>query len=316
MISRRLLRIKVLQVIYAYYKSGDPDLKVSEKELFFSINKAYDLFYYLLLLVVDVSDYAESRIEIARNKRIPSNEDLNPNTRFIDNSLLYQLRTNRQFKTYIETRKLSWVNHPELIKDLYVRFLEHPEYQEYMTAEDVDYSQEKKLILRFFNDIVIPSDNLAQILEEQSIYWNDDLEFVISMVIKSLKRFRKDSDESMELPDLFKNDEDKEFVKLLFRKAANYRELSMKLIEDKANNWDLDRIAFMDLLIMQLAITEMMEFESIPTKVTLNEYLEIAKYYSTEKSNTFINGILDKIMQQLKVDKKIKKTGRGLIGEI
>lgn len=316
MISRRLLRIKVLQVLYAYYKSSEKDLNRSEKELFFSINKAYDLFYYILLLALEVVDYAESRIEIARNKKIPTYEDLHPNTRFIDNLFITQLRNNVQFKRYLETQKISWANYPEFIKEIYNLLVEHPDYYEYMNAEENDYSKDKKIIIRFFNDIVFPNESLCQILEEKSIYWNDDLEFVISMVIKSVKKFRESSKENLELPDLFKNDEDREFVKHLFRKATVYRKMSMDLIEEKANNWDLDRIAFMDVLIMQLAITEMIEFKSIPTKVTLNEFLEIAKYYSTEKSNTFINGVLDKIMQKLKEESIIKKTGRGLIGEV
>lgn len=315
MISRRLLRIKVLQVLYAYYKSSEKDLNRSEKELFFSINKAYDLFYYILLLAVEVVDYAESRIEIARNKKIPTHEDLNPNTRFIDNKFVIQLRENKQFKKFLESQKISWVNYPEFIRELYNRTIEHPEYAEYVNSEENDYSRDKKIFIRFFNDIVFPNESLAQILEEQSIYWNDDLEFVVSMVIKTVKKFREDTGENMDLPDLFKNDEDQEFVRHLFRKATVYRDMSLEYIEEKASNWDLDRIAFMDVLIMQLAITEMIEFTSIPTKVTLNEFLEIAKFYSTEKSNTFINGVLDKIMQKLKEEKKIKKTGRGLIGE-
>jgi len=316
MISRRLLRIKVLQVLYAYYKSSEKDLKLSEKELFFSINKAYDLYYYILMLAIEVVDYAESRIELARNKKIPTHDDLNPNTRFIDNTFVEQLRNNRQFRSYLESNKLSWVHHPEFIKELFIELSKHPEFESYMQEEESGYSQDKKIIIRFFNDIVFPSESLWQILEEQSIYWNDDLEFIVSMVIKTIKRFTADSGNETKLPDLFKNDEDHDFVKQLFRKSITYREMSLKLIEEKASNWDLDRIAFMDVLIMQIAITEMIEFKSIPTKVTLNEFLEIAKYYSTEKSNTFINGVLDKIMQKLKSEKKIKKTGRGLIGEV
>ena len=315
MISRRLLRIKVLQVLYAYYKSGEKDLNKSEKELFFSINKAYELYYYMLLLAIEVVDYAESRIELARNKKIPSYEDLHPNTRFIDNAFVLQLRNNLHFKHYVESHKISWVNYPEFIKELYNLLIEHPEYLEYLNADDHDYSQDKKIIIRFFNDIIFPNESLNQILEEKSIFWNDDLEFVISMVIKTIKKFREDSSERTSLPELFKNDEDRDFAKQLFRKASVYRDMSLQLIEEKASNWDLDRIAFMDILIMQLAITELIEFNSIPTKVTLNEFLEIAKYYSTEKSNTFVNGVLDKILQKLKEENKIKKSGRGLIGE-
>ncbi len=315
MISRRLLRIKVLQVLYAYYKSDQKDLNKSEKELHFSINKAYELYFYLLLLIIDVAQYAESRIELARNKKVPSWEDLHPNTRFIDNHLIAQLRENEQFLRYLDTHHISWINHPELIKELYGLFAESDSYREFMHAKEIDYAAEKKVVADLVN-ILLTSESLHQLLEEKSIYWNDDLDFVIAMVQKTLKKFRETDDEKKALFDLYKNDEDRNFVITLFRKSVMNRNYALELIEEKASNWDLDRIAFMDVLIMQMAITEMIEFPSIPTKVTLNEFLDIAKYYSTEKSNTFINGVLDKIMQKLREEKKIRKTGRGLIGEI
>ena len=316
MISRRLLRIKVLQVLYAYYKADQKDLNKSEKELHFSINKAYELYYYILLLIIDVVQYAESRIELAKNKKVPVWEDLNPNTRFIDNTLVGLLRENGQFQRYIDTHHISWVNHPELIKELYTSLIESEAYVEFMNAEDLDFPAQKKIIIRFINEIVLPNESLHQLLEEKSIYWNDDIDFVVSIVEKTLKKFKEDEKEENPLLELYKNDEDREFVIQLFRKSIVNRDFALKLIEEKASNWDLDRIAFMDVLIMQMAVTEMIEFSSIPTKVTLNEFLEIAKYYSTEKSNTFINGVLDKIMQKLKDEKKIRKTGRGLIGEV
>ena len=316
MISRRLLRIKVLQVLYAYYKSDQKDLHKSEKELHFSINKAYELYYYLLLLIIDVAQYAESRIELARNKKVPSWEDLHPNTRFIDNRLISQLRNNEQLLKYLDIHHISWINHPELIKELYGQLVESDSYSKFMSAEEINYADEKKVISDFVGEILLPSESLHQLLEEKSIYWNDDLDFVIAMVQKTLKKFRENDDEKKSMFDLYKNDEDRDFVITLFRKSILNREYALKLIEEKASNWDLDRIAFMDVLIMQMAITEMIEFPSIPTKVTLNEFLDIAKYYSTEKSNTFINGVLDKIMQKLREEKKIRKTGRGLIGEI
>ena len=316
MISRRLLRIKVLQVLYAYYKSEQKDLNKSEKELHFSINKAYELYYYILLIILDVAQYAESRIELARNKIVPSLDDLNPNIRFIDNKLVLQLRNNKQFLRYLDIHHISWSNHPELIKELYINLTEADFFKEYMTAENTDYAAEKKIITRFISEIVLMSESLHQLMEEQSIYWNDDLDFVVSMVEKTLKKFRESDGEDKHLLELYKNEEDRDFVIQLFRKSILNRDFALQMIEEKASNWDLDRIAFMDVLIMQMAVTEMIEFPSIPTKVTLNEFLEIAKYYSTEKSNTFINGVLDKIMQKLKEDKKIRKTGRGLIGEV
>jgi N utilization substance protein B len=315
MISRRLLRIKVLQVLYAYYKSDDKDLKKSENELFFSINKAYELYHFLILLIIEVSDYAESRIELARNKRIPTYEDLNPNTRFIDNKIINNLRKNPDFLKYCQNNKISWVNYPEFIKEIYISLVESSFYKDYMISDTQNFTEDRKLIIKIFNDIILPSDSIDQILEEKSIYWNDDLDFVMTMVVKTIKKMKEEESEGFNLPEIFKNEEDREFVLKLFRKSLIHRDISLKLIEEKASNWDLDRIAFMDILIMQMAIAELIEFSSIPTKVTLNEFLEIAKYYSTEKSNSFINGVLDKIMQKLKENKSIKKTGRGLIGE-
>jgi N utilization substance protein B len=316
MISRRLLRIKVLQVLYAYYKAEQKEVNISEKELNRSINKAHELFYYLFLLIIDVTEYAESRIELARNKKILSYEDQHPNTKFIDNLFTAQLKKNDQLYRFFNTNHISWVDHPEIIREFFTQLIESDLYKEYMENPTIDYADDKKLIIRFYTDIVLPNDSFHQILEEKSIYWNDDLDFVLSMVVKTIKKFKDTDAEEKDLPDLYKNDEDRDFVVRLFRKSLVNRTYCLKLIEEKASNWDLERIAFMDVLIMQIAITEMMEFNSIPTKVTLNEYLEIAKYYSTEKSNSFINGVLDKILQQLKTEDKIKKTGRGLIGEL
>ena len=184
-----------------------------------------------------------------------------------------------------------------------------------MTSEKSSYEEDKRIIINLYTNIIHPENDLHHILEEMSIYWNDDAEYIISMIIKTIKTFREKDTNEKELLPLFKNEEDQEFFILLFRKAVINREYCLELIKETANNWDVDRIAFMDTLVMQMAITELLEFTTIPTKVTLNEYLDIAKYYSTEKSNSFINGILDRILIKLRNSNKIKKTGRGLIGE-
>jgi len=316
MISRRLLRIKVLQVLYAYYTAEHKDLAISEKELHFSINKSYELYNYLLLLIRDIVKYAESRIEIAANKRIPTYDDLHPNRRFVSNRFIIQLEENLQLNRYLNNNHISWVNYPELIKELYGLIIESPEYSEFMALENEDYADDKKFVSKIYSDVILPNESFCQVLEEQSIYWNDDLEYVISMVLKTIKKFNESDTPDKELLDLYKNKEDREFVIDLFRKTVIKRRDCLDLIESTASNWDLERIAFMDILIMQLAITELLEFPSIPTKVTLNEYLDISKFYSTEKSNNFINGILDKIMAQLREKELIRKTGRGLIGEL
>jgi N utilization substance protein B len=315
MISRRQLRIKALQSLYAYYTTGGEDMNRTEKELHFNIEKAYDLYHYLLLLLIDVILYAESRIEIARNKRIPTHEDLHPNTRFIDNRLAEQLRNNEQLLRYVDQHKLNWANHPELIKEIYSRLSESEEYADYMKAEDSGYAEDKRLVAFLYTHIIFSSERLDSILEEQSIYWNDDLEFITSMIVKTVKKFKEEDGPKKPLMDLYKNREDRDYVVKLFRQTILHRDEYVEYIKKNTRNWDLERIAFMDILIMQTAIAELVAFPSIPIKVSLNEYLEISKFYSTSKSNVFINGVLDKVVMQLKEEKKIVKSGRGLIGE-
>ncbi|HKL07427.1 MAG TPA: transcription antitermination factor NusB [Bacteroidales bacterium] len=316
MISRRLLRIKILQIYYAYLKSSGQSINQAEKELFFSIQKSYDLYHYLLLLVIDIVQYAQSRIDLAEQKFVPSHEDLNPNTKFVDNQLIKQLKINDSLNKYLNDNKLSWVNYPELIKNLYLEIKESDIYQNYMNAEQRSYKEDKKLIIDLFAKIIIVHEPLYQNLEEQSIYWNDDLDFVTGMIIKTLKSFKASSDESQQLMPLFKNEDDKDFAKHLLRKTILKHSEYQQLIADYIKNWDIERVAFTDIVVMVLAITELIEFREIPVKVTLDEYIEIAKFYSTQKSNVFINGVLDKVVADLKKDGTIKKTGRGLVGEI
>ncbi len=315
MISRRQLRIKALQSLYAYYKTDSEDMRRSEKELHFNIEKAYELYHYLLLLILDVNLYAESRMELAKNKRIPTHEDLHPNTRFLENQLVIQLRNNDRLLRYIDQHKLNWVNYPELIKEIYAKILESEEYKAYMSADTQSYNEDKKLIINVFTHIVFSSELLSSIMEEQSIYWNDDLEFITSMIVKTFRKFKEDDGPEKPLMDLYKNTEDRDYVVKLYRQTILHREEYVEYIKENTRNWDLERIAFMDILIMQMSIAELVGFPSIPTKVTLNEYLEISKFYSTSKSNLFINGVLDKVVGQLREDKKIAKAGRGLIGE-
>ncbi len=315
MISRRQLRIKALQSLYAFYKTGREDMSRSEKELHFNIEKSYELYHYLLLLVIDVALYAESRIELARNKRIPTKEDLHPNTRFIDNRFVTQLRNNEHLLRYVDQHKLNWSNYPELIKEIYLKMVESEDYHTYMSSESNGYSEDKRMITHVYTHLVFSSELLASIMEEQSIYWNDDLEFITSMIVKSIKKFKESDGPEKGLMELFKNEEDRDYVVNLFRQTIVHRDEYVDYIKQNTRNWDLERIAFMDILIMQMAIAEFIGFPSIPTKVTLNEYLEISKFYSTSKSNIFINGVLDKVVFQLKEEKKIVKKGRGLIGE-
>jgi N utilization substance protein B len=316
MFSRRLLRIKVFQTLYAYHKVEGKNYAGTEKELMHSIQKSYELYHLLLLLFLEVTDYAESKIEQAKQKKVPTEEDLHPNTRFIDNRLAAQLRSNRDLRKYREKHPVSWVQYPEIIKNLYILFTESDLYRDYMEDPEPDYLYDKKLVERFYNDVVMNYEDLYINLEEQSIFWIGDVDFVIKMIVKTLKKFSADQPGGGSLMPLFKEKDDEDYARTLLRKTIKNEEPYLEMVRASANNWELERIAFTDSLILQLAISEAIEFPSIPTKVTINEFLEIAKLYSTHKSSQFINGILDNIIAGLKKEGKIKKSGRGLIGEV
>lgn len=311
MISRRLLRIKILQIVYAHFSAEDSVLSRSEKELLFSIDKTYELYCYLLLLPVALKKFALSRIELAKNKNLPSPDDLNPNTRFAENQFIDMLAKNTSLNSFLSKQKLSWVKHPGLIRKLYQQLTDSSYFKKYMSLPQNEFADDQKLIVQFFTKELEENDMLYNILEEQSIFWNDDIEFVLSVIIQELKSWTPDQKPSL-LP-LFKNEEDREYaVSLLWKTISDFQN-NRKLIEQFVTNWDVERIAFTDILILNMAITEIVHFPSIPVKVSFDEYLELSKYYSTAKSSVFINGILDKIVNHLQQQNLIQKQGRGLM---
>jgi transcription antitermination protein NusB len=315
MISRRLLRIKALMALYAFNRREDDNMAQAEKELVFSIEKTYDLYHYLLLLVLEIADIASEKIDQALQKRMPAPEDLNPKRRFIDNQLIAQLRKNKAFKSYISTKKLSWINYPHIPRLMYNKMIAWDKYEEYMSSEIHGHTADRKFIINLITKLFAESEDLESNFEEQSIYWNDDMEYVAIMIEKTLKKFKPESGENALMMPLFKNKEDEDFVRILFRKAILNTSMYSELIDKNTTNWEVERIALMDILVMQLAITEIIEFQEIPVKVTLNEYIEIAKYYCTSKSSTFVNGILDNIVKEIKEKGLFRKTGKGLIGD-
>jgi len=315
MFSRRLLRIKIMQGLYAFYKAGDKTIEFAEKELNVSLTRTYYLYHLLMLLIIDLSNYAQKKIEIAREKKVPSGHDLNPNKNFIENRLISQLENNKQLSQYLQSHSLNWVQTPELIKGLFLKLEESPTYSNYMAIKQPNYSQDRQFVIDLYQDVINEYDPLYQVLEEQSIYWNDEVDFIIMMIIKTLKDFKEDQKPDTRLMPEFRDEEDEEFTRVLFRKTILNKDESLEYIKKYTENWDPERLAFIDLLLMQMAICEMIEFPFIPTKVTLNEYIDISKYYSTRNSNVFINGVLDKITHFLKEENKIIKKGKGLIGE-
>ncbi len=315
MISRRIIRVKVMQTLYAFRNSSGQSLNLAEKELNFSIGKTYDLYHWLLLLINEVHTFAENRLEQNKLKQLPTQEDLNPNTKFINNQIILKLQENEALAKYTENNKLGWVLFPKFIKELYTKLVESEYYQEYMKDENTSLKQDRKLVEFFYTDIVAPNEELYSLLEEQSIYWNDDVEFVLGMIIKTVSKFKLSTLPSKSLLPLYKDEEDREYTKKLFRKSILEYDTHKEIIEKHLHNWDLDRVAFIDILLIELAICEFLYFPSIPTKVTLNEYIDLAKFYSSKKSRTFINGILDKILKSLEQEEKIVKVGRGLINK-
>ena len=307
MINRVLLRIKIVQILYSYYKSDSKSLPVAEKELFHSIEKTYDLYYHLLQLSIEITRFASDRIETKRNRLRPTDEDLNPNTRFIDNSFIAQLSKNVQFNEYLTAHKLSWVNYPEIIKELFEEIICSEFYSDYMNAEIIDYSADKDIWRKIFKKVILQNEELDDSIQDQSIYWTDDIEMVVSFVIKTIKRFDYGKGENQELLPMFKDQEDIDFASKLIRSVLTKGPVLREMIDLNTKNWEIDRIAFMDIVIMEVALAELLDFPTIPVNVTLNEYIEIAKTYSTEKSGTFINGVLDNIVGQLKKENKLIK---------
>ncbi len=314
MLNRRHLRIKILQALYAFEQTKDHNVARAEKELLHSIQKMFDMYLFLMLIMGEMQEVALRRIEDGKKKRLPTEEDLNPNERFVNNKLLQQLAENKALKTAAEKAKVNWMGEGELLRRLFKSLIDTDEYRAYMAAPDTDYAADKEVIIRIFKRHLINSQSLYEFFEEKSIFWVDDLDIVASMVIKTFKSFEEDSDEFHPLLPLWKDPDDEiSFVKVLFRKTVVQNEEHMELIHKHTDNWELDRIALMDIILMKMALSEGREFPEIPVKVTLNEYIEISKYYSTPKSNTFINGVLDKLFEELKAVGKIKKVGRGLI---
>jgi len=313
MISRRIIRTKVLQIMYAHVSSADKTISNSENELHFSIQKTYDLYHLLLALPIELSDYAGKMIEMRKLKNFPTSEELNPNLRFVSNRIINKLRNNSDLTTYIQKNKVNWVNNQELVKRIYQSMVDSEIYRNYLASNEDNFLQDRKFCEDFFAEVLLNSEFVFSEFEEQSIYWNDDLDFVVSMVIKTLKKFKEESTFNDHLSSLYKDEEDKEFTVKLFKKSLAKSEENRKTIETYTKNWDVDRVATMDILIMELALTELTEFPSVPVKVTLNEYIELAKYYSTHRSSIFINGVLDRITKDFKEQGKIVKAGRGLL---
>lgn len=307
MINRVLIRLKIVQIVYAYFQNGGKNLDTAEKELFFSLSKAYDLYNYLLLLMVEVTKQANKRLNAAKNKLVPTKEELFPNTKFVENRFIAQLEVNKQLLEFSNNQKKTWENEADFVKTLCDKILESDIYKEYMASETSSYEEDRELWRKLYKNIIFNNIELDQVLEDQSLYWNDDKEIVDTFVLKTIKRFDEKNGAKQELLPEFKDEEDQDFARRLFRRTILNADYYRHLISENTKNWDLDRVAFMDVVIMQIALAEILSFPNIPVSVSLNEYVEIAKLYSTPKSGGFINGTLDGIVNSLKKENKLTK---------
>lgn len=315
LINRRFLRIKVFQGIYTYYRTENADLVQIEKDIFESINKVYDLYLYLIKLLLHVHQASEEILEQNRKKNLPSREDLNPNRRFVNNLVLNALKNNVQLDQLMTLRQITWKEDHDDVRRIFKAFREDEAYQLYMIREDESLEIDKEIIVKLFKEYLGISDVIHSVLEEKDIYWQDDLPIAAITVIKTIQDLPEiDTTNITILADLYKNkQEDQAFVKELLLKTVSFGDEYGELVSAGAENWETERIALLDMILMKMALSELEHFPTIPVKVTLNEYIELAKVYSTPKSKVFINGVLDKLVADMKRKKRINKSGRGLV---
>ncbi|NDV94949.1 transcription antitermination factor NusB [Dysgonomonas sp. 521] len=307
MINRVLIRIRVVQILFSCSHNESTDLRKAENELMLSLQKSYDLYFYLLSLMVELTNTYAQKVDVRKSKLLPTKEDISPNTKLLDNKFIIQLKQNSEFVKYLQDRPFSWSEHEAFIRSLLDNILNSDVYKEYIENQSQQYDDDREFWRKVFKQIICTDEDLYSILEDECLYWNDDIEIIESFVLKTIKRFDESKGDRQELLPMFKDETDKEFaVKLLRESLLNSKEYK-ELIDKYTKNWESERIALMDMVIMQIAIAEIMEFPSIPINVTLNEYIDIAKSYSTAKSASFINGILDAIVKELKEEKKIIK---------
>jgi transcription antitermination protein NusB len=319
MLSRRHLRIKALQDLYAYFINADNNLAVAGKNLLRNIERIYELTIYQLSFLVEVVKFAEKRLEENKRKFYPTKEDLNPNVKFIENEFIAKLAQNKDYLRRKNAYKINWADQEEMVRRAYIDIRQMEVYQQYMADPLQSYEADKNLIVDLFLCYFSENQSLESYYEDMNVNWVSDIDIANFCVLKIINGINVFHDEFHHLPSLYNiegkedQEEDKKFLIRLFHKTILKSKEFEQMIEEKASNWDLNRIALMDIILLKMALAELVEFPSIPIKVTINECIELAKSYSTPKSRLFINGILDKMIAEMKISGKIVKAGRGLI---
>ena len=307
MINRELIRIKIVQLTYAYYQNGNKLMDSAEKELLFSLAKAYDLYNYLLELIVAVTQEERRRVDVATQKAQREGTEM-PSQKFAFNQFAVQLEENKQLQEFAETQNQSWADSLEFVRRLCNQIEQSQVYADYMADSDKSYDADREVWRKIYRQLIQENEDLDQLLEEQSLYWNDDKEVVDTFVLKTIKRFDPKNKSKQALLPEYKDVEDKDFAMKLFRSTILNADQYQRYMGETARNWDFSRLAYMDVVIMQIAIAEMLNFPNIPISVTINEYVELAKLYSTPKSGSYVNGMLDAIARYLVSTGKLMKT--------
>lgn len=313
MLNRRHIRTKVMQSIYAMHQSASDDLEKQEKFLFFSLDNIQDLYLTMLSILTSIKKTEATFLEKSSKKHLATKEEKSPNLKFVNNQIFQFLGDNNSLNIAIEDRKIDWNLHSEYIQILLDEVKKSELYNNYMSNNKSDFAEDKKFIENIFSEIIVPNEKLYEFLEDNKLTWIDDIPTINTLIVKQLTEIKSLNDTTFKVPRIYKDTEDKEFVSNLFRKTVLNESEFSKDYADKTPNWDTDRIAEIDTIILKMAICEFLKFPSIPTKVTINEYLEIAKEYSTPKSSLFINGILDNLIKEYQLNGKLLKTGRGLM---
>lgn len=316
MISRRLIRIKTFQILYAQFSKKEVDFSAAYSELQKSANKTQDLYFLILRLMVEMKEFGLNRIEINKNKQLATEEDLAPKTAFVDNKILSIIENSLQYQRFERANIHNWSNHEDIIEKSYHALVKSDVYKTYLNKPEHSLKDDKQIITYILEVIIGESEEMIDALEEMCIYWTEDFEFVINNVLKLIRTLKNTDAEDKLFSNVYKNEDDKQFAYSLLKHTLQDHKKHVDLIEKYTKNWEVERIMQVDILLMEMALTELINMPSIPIKVSLDEYIELSKYYSSEKSKIFINGILDKAISELKSSDEIKKAGRGLIGQV
>jgi len=314
MLTRRHIRVKVMQSLYAFTQSNNQNFNTEEKFLLKSMDEMYDLFLLMLKLITEIKVYSEDYLDKSQRKFLATKEEIDPNRKFVNNKVIQILENNRHLKDEIENRKLNhWSKDGEYVAILWEEIMNSNAFADYMATRESSFKEDKDFVILLLKEFIAPNDKLYDYIEDTKLTWLDDLPLINTAILKFLNKLKENTGEESKLPKLFKSPEDKEFGIQLFRKVyLNDDELTQEM-EGKTPNWDKERIAEIDTVLIKMAICEFLHFNSIPVKVTINEYLEVAKEYSTPKSSIFVNGVLDKLSKEYEEGKRLNKMGRGLM---